>query len=71
MRFHPFSQMGFSRPILVRDPEGLGMEMPPPDSLDRVQDVPAAISDPETTKVDVINVYSQDTTEMSVKVRKP
>ena len=62
--------MGFSRPILVRDPEGLGMEMPSPDSLDRVQDVPAAISDPETTKVDVINVYSQDTTEMSVKVRK-
>ena len=65
----PFlNQMGFSRPILVRDPEGLDLEMPSDEALDRVQDVPQLISDPDTTKVTVINCYSQDTTEMNLKV---
>ena len=66
----PFlNQMGFSRPILVRDQEGLDLEMPSSEDLDRVQDVPSLISDPDAAKVDVINVFSQDTTEMSLKVR--
>ena len=68
----PFlNQMGFSRPILVRDPEGLDLEMPSDEALDRVQDVPQLISDPDTTKVTVINCYSQDTTEMNLKVTLP
>ena len=57
------STSGFSRPIMIADPDGLGLAMPDRD-LD-FEDVPPSVA--EEQEIDVINVHSQDTVMMTLK----
>ena len=60
----PFlNQMGFSKPIVVGEPEGLGLLLPEPEF--GIQDVPDHLDN--EFQIDVIDVYSQDTTLMDVR----
>ena len=57
------SSSGFSRPIMIADPDGLGLAMPDKE-LD-FEDVPSSVA--EEQEIDVINVHSQDTVMMTLK----